>query len=40
MTVREGIIAFCLIVFVLFGLTAAGFFNGAWQRDQQSVTTK
>jgi hypothetical protein len=40
MTVREGIIAFGLIMLVLFGLTVAGYFNGAWERDQQSVVTK
>jgi hypothetical protein len=33
MTVREAIVAFCLIVLVLFGLTVASYLNGAWQVD-------
>lgn len=31
MTVREGIVVFFVIVLVLFGLTIAGWLNGAWE---------
>jgi hypothetical protein len=33
MTVREGIIAFCLICAVLFALAFSGYLNGAWHAD-------